>query len=250
MLHLPDIFISHLQTSSGRDLDIDDKLPGIGAREERYAKEWKQREAQHYEGSKTAYDQYGSIQTNRDSFFVGLLQPLELLIETVDDASKDVRALFSLFPFDFLYRLLGTAEGAIRSDAVFRLQTDELRAEQRHDSHGDGIRSKERQHDREGQSAKDIFADTREQDDRKEHDACAACSCQHGELDFFASVDGSFNRRFAQLHMTKDVLKNNDRVINQAGERERDAAKHHGVDGARAQVQRNEGGKTRNGDRE
>ena len=42
--------------------------------------------------------------------------------------------------------------------------------------------------------------------------------------------------------MTKDVLKNDDRVINQAGKGERDAAKYHGVDGARAQVQRNEGG--------
>jgi len=103
--------------------------------------------------------------------------------------------LISLFLFDFLDRLLGAAQGTVRSDAVFRLQTNKLGAEKWHHSHGDGVRSKERQHDREGQSAKNIFADTRQHDDRKEHDAGAARSGQHGEVDFIAPVDGSFNRR-------------------------------------------------------
>src|SRR6202021_1207749 len=128
---------------SGRGFHVDDKLPGIGAWEERYAKEWKQREAQHHESSEGAYDQYGAIQTNGDSFFVGLLQPFELLIESDDDASKNVCDVYSLFPFDFLYRFPGAAQCAIGIDPVFKLQTDELRAEEWHDGHGDGIRNKE-----------------------------------------------------------------------------------------------------------
>src|SRR5580700_5466057 len=121
------IFIRHLKTSSGRDFDIDDKLPGIGAREERHAKQWKQREAQRHESSKSTYDHCGAIQTNGDGFFVGLLQPFELLIERDDDASKNVRDVYSLFPFDLLYRLPGATHGAIRSGFVFRLEMDELR---------------------------------------------------------------------------------------------------------------------------
>ena len=69
-------------------------------------------------------------------------------VEAVDDAAKEAVLVLALLVL-----------------SVFRVQIDELRAEKRHERHGEEIRSEDADYNAERQVSEEIATDTVEQED-------------------------------------------------------------------------------------
>ena len=72
--------------------------------------------------------------------------------------------------------------------------------------------------------------DTAHERNGKENDDVGEGDGQGGETNFRSSVDGGFAGIFTEFEVTVDVLKNDDRVINQHANRERQGQHRHVID--------------------
>ena len=122
----------------------------------------------------------------------------------------------------------------LRFFAVFVLvaQSNEPGAEERHHRHREEVRCKDRNHYAQRHRSEDVFADAGKERHRKEHDRSGEGGGQHCHRNLCSACLSRNRRRFAHLHVAKDVFEHDDAVINQSGKDQRQPAKNHGVDGA------------------
>src|SRR5712692_4480411 len=81
-------------------------------------------------------------------------------------------------------------------------------AEQRHDSHGDGVRSKQRQYDCQGQSRKEKPAHTVQKRDGEEYHRARQRRGEDGQSYFLAAFLRRHLRFLAEFQVSENVLEN------------------------------------------
>ncbi len=104
------------------------------------------------------------------------------------------------------------------------------RAEEGNHCESHCIGSEEREHHRERQRREQKATDSVEKDHRKEDDGGGEGGGKHRKRHLAAAFLCGLFGWLAHLEMAKDVFQNHDRVIDEAGKGQRQAAKHHGVD--------------------
>ncbi len=131
VLHPGDVPVGHLQAGAGRRLHVDDKLAGVGAREEGQAQQRDQRQAHHKAAHDENHGGNGALQRFGNGFIVLGQHAVVVMIETGNEPSK---------------QRLGFQVPAV---PVHRL--DEPRAEQRHNRHRHQVGRGQGQHHAERQ---------------------------------------------------------------------------------------------------
>ncbi len=118
-----------------------------------------------------------------------------------------------LLVLHLLHGLLRARGRYRRGVAVLGIESDELRAEERHDRHGDDVGREQRQHHGQRKRGEEVFTDTGQQHHGEEDDAGGACGGENSELHLGAPIACGFDGIFAELHVAEDVFEYDDGVI-------------------------------------
>src|SRR5580692_2939241 len=93
---------------------------------------------------------------------------------------------------------------------------DKTSAKEGHDRHGDEVRRKQRDDNRQRQRRKEELADAEQHGNGKEDDHGGQGSGEHGKSNLPAALLGSNGRGIASFQMAEDVFEHNDRVVDEA----------------------------------
>jgi hypothetical protein len=136
-------------------------------------------------------------------------------IEAIEECVEPiVEPPVKLVPQTF-WRLLMSSPGG----CVHLMRFDEFGAKKRHDRHRNEIRGEQGKHHCESERRKEKYTYPGEEGDREEHNCSSQCRSQYRKGDFFAAVLSCHFRRLSQLHVAKDVLQDDNRVVDQPGKR-------------------------------
>ena len=232
VLNLRDVFVGNFQARTGGRLDVNDELTGIGAWEVGASDKGEKNGEEHHDGGEDVDGgAAGAFQRTRDLCFVIIQQALEEFVELVDHAGQPAFGIFVAF-------------------FTMGIEANEIGAIERNDGHGKNVGRENGDDHAESQVRKEVTADAVKETDREEYDGGGGSGGEHGKSDFHAALFRGFAGSHALLHEPENVFEDDDGIVDQTGEGERQASQKHGVDGTAHGVHYQETGQRRERNRE
>src|SRR5262249_36633416 len=243
LLDLLHLVLGHFQPRARRRFDVDHELTGVSSGEEGDAEQRIDQEAEREESEQPENDRARPIEGVADRVAVPVQQFAEPAIEPIVEPLAE--SISFLFSSERLPGVLNVVMWLMRGVTL-----EELCAEERDDGQRDHVGGEQREDYGQRQRREEELAHAVEEGHREEDHHGGQRGGQHRQGDLLPTLFGRHHRRFTHLQMPVDVLQYDDRVSNQAGEGEGEAAEDHGVDRTAAGPEREEGGEGRERDGE